>query len=211
MFKPVWAAIAGVTTLGFVAMSKPVHAFNVTYSFTVQVNSDAYETQGLSQGTVEQGSLTYDDAVLTGVGDEYVSPLNGKLALKFSFLNSNYTEKNDLNYGNQTFVTDYPAFLFTNRKLVGLDFFVVPSKFQPPQNELSFRIFNDAFFVGGTDNFNSGDKVGTVTYSDQAILPEPLPPSAGGGVAAVPEPSEVGGAIVASLLGVWAIKKAKRR
>ncbi len=209
IFKPIWAAIAGFTTLSFMAVSQPAQAFNVTYSFTVQINSDDYKTQGLSQGTVEQGYLTYDDAVLTGIGNEYVAPLNGNLTLKFNFLNNNYTEKDDLNYGNQSFITDYPAFLFTDGELVGLDFFVVPSKFQPPQNALSFRVFNDSFFVGGTDNFNSGDKVGTVTYSNMPVLPEPSPPSTG--IAAVPEPSEVGGTIVASLLGLWAMRKVKQK
>ena len=210
IFKPVWVAIVGLATLQLATTIKPAHAFNVTYNFAVQIDSDAYETQGLSKGTVEKGHLTYDNAALAVIGnDEYASPLNGNLTLEFNFLNSIYTEKNDLNYGNLSYAPDYPAFRFTDGKLVGLDFFVIPSQFQPPQKALSFRIFNDAFYVGGTDNFNSGDKVGTVTYSDTAV---PEPPPAGSGVAAVPEPSEVGGAIVASsLLGVWALKKVKQK
>ena len=210
VLKPVWATIVGLTTLSLVAISKPVNAFNVTYNFTVEVNSDAYETQGLMQGTTEQGSLTYDDTGLTGSGSEYASPLKGNLTLDFNFLNNKYTEKDDLNYGNRSYAYDYPAAFFTNGKLVGLDFLVVPSQFQPPQDALGFRVYNNAFYVGATDNFNSGTQVGTVTYGDTADLPEPPPPGAGV-VAGVPEPSEVGGAIVASFLGAWAMKKVKQK
>lgn len=210
LFKPVWAAIVGCATLSFVTMIETAHAFNVTYNFTVQINSDAYETQGLSKGAIEQGSFTYDNDNLTGTGSEYVSPLKGNLNVSFKFLNNIYTEKDDLNYGSQVYSPDYPAVLFTDSKLVGLDFLVVPSQFQPPQTAIGFRIYNDTFYFGAADNSpeGSGSPVGTVTYSDATVSPEPPPPSAG--VAAVPEPSDFGGAIVAfSLLGVWAMKKVK--
>jgi hypothetical protein len=219
LFKSTGAAIVGFTTLSFATTIQPAHAFSVTYNFAVKINSNAYETQGLSKGSIEQGSFTYDTAGLkpyptgdntgsTGIRSEYVSASQGNLTLLFNFLNNIYTEKNDLNYSGQRYFTDYPVALFANGQLVGLDFLVVPSQFQPPQKALGFRIFNNDFYVGATDNNNSGNLVGAVTYSDTTILPDaPLP---GAGVAAVPEPSELGGAIAAfGCLGVWALKKVK--
>lgn len=210
LFKPAWAAIVGIATLSLSTTIQPVHAFSVTYDFRVQINSDAYETQGLSKGTIEQGSFTYDNDNLTGSGSEYLSPLQGNLKLTFKFLNNIYTEKDDLNYGSSLYSPDYPALLLNNGELVGLDFLVVPSQFQPPQNAIGFRIYNDTFYFGATDNSpeESGSPVGTVTYGDIAVLPKP--PLPGAGVAAVPEPSELGGAIVAlSFLGIWVMKKVK--
>ncbi|MBW4474216.1 MAG: hypothetical protein KME45_28145 [Stenomitos rutilans HA7619-LM2] len=213
-----WAAIAGLITVGLLTGDKPAYAFGVTYNFTVQITSNAYEVQGLLSGMTEQGSFTYDTDVLTpyssiGVietsSEQYASASRGDLTLTFNFLNNIYTEKNDLNYGDKVYEPDYPAALFTNGKLTGLDFLVVPSLFQPPQNALGFRIYKDAFYAGaiGSSASENGLQVGTVSYINAADIPAPPPPSTG--VAAVPEPSEIGGAIVAaSVLGFW-IKKAK--
>ena len=215
------AMFLGLTTLSLATTTQPAQAVNVTYNFTVQITSSAYEAQGLLNGTIEQGRFTYDSNGLKTYNgdslpetrDEYVSASQGNLSLTFNFLNNLYTEKNDLNYGSQLYTPDYPAVLFTDGKLLGLDFLVVPSRFQPPQSAIGFRIFKDAFYFGSIDNSpeGSGMPIGTVTYGDAASFPEPPPSSAGGDVAAVPEPSEVGGAIVGSLLGLWAIKKAKSR
>jgi len=207
-FKPLCAAIVSLVTLSVITAAKPAHAFGVTYNFTVQITSDAYEAQGLLNGMTEQGSLTYDDANLTGIGSEYVSGAQGNLILQFNFLNKVYTERNDLNYGNNSYLYDYPAAFFTNGTLLGLDFLVVPSQLQPPQDAPGFRIFNNGFYAGATDNFNSGTLVGMVAYGIPAIGSEPTDPD--DRTAAVPEPSEVGGAIVAlSVWGVWARRKVK--
>lgn len=205
--KSYWAVVLGITTLGL-NMAKPADAFSVTYNFTVQISSDAYEAQGLLNGITEQGSFTYDDTYLTGIGSEYASGLQGNLTLQFNFLNHIYAEKDDLNYGNNSYLYDYPTAFFSNGTLLGLDFLVVPSQLQPPQNALGFRIFNDTFYAGATDNFNSGSPVGTVIYGLPISPPDPPAPS--GSVAAVPEPSAIGGAIVAfSCLGIGATKKLK--
>lgn len=196
IFKPlrIRAAIASILTLSVVSVIKPAHAFSITSDFTVQITSDAYENQGLMNGTLEYGSFTYDNANLTGIGSESVSGSKGSLSLQFNFFNKLYTEQNDLNYGVKSYLYDYPIAFFADGMLLGLDFLVVPPQFQPPQNDLGFRIFKDTFYVGATDNFNSGTLAGTVTYGDSA---------------AVPEPSEVGGAIVALGLGIWAMRKVK--
>ncbi|MBW4695215.1 MAG: hypothetical protein KME27_25990 [Lyngbya sp. HA4199-MV5] len=212
-------AIASLISLGLVAVTKPADAFSVTYNFTVQVTSDAYESQGLLSGTTQEGSFTYNSDGLTPykgddlveTKDEYVSPSKGNLTLTFNFLNNRYLEKDDLNYGSEFYVPDYPAALFTDGKLLGLDYLVVPSQFQPPQSALGFRIYKDAFYVGSIDSSSNGSGllVGTVAYINTATLPAPPPPS--NGVAAVPEPSEIGGAIVAiSVLGFW-MRTAKGR
>lgn len=218
--KPLWAAIASIVALSVVTAIKPANAFNVTSDFTVQMTSDAYENQGLKQGATAYGSFTYDNTNLIGIGSEYVSGSRGNLTLQFNFLNKAYTEQDDLNYLAQSYLYDYPAAFFADGKLLGLDFLVVPSTFQPPQSDLGFRIFKDVFYVGSTANFNSGTLAGTVSYGNGAAVPEPsapdggtLPkpePSAPVNTAAVPEPSEVGGALVAfSCLGIWAMRKVK--
>ena len=217
IFKPVWVAITGLATLSFATISQPVQAFNISYDFTVQIDSDAYETQGLRKGATEQGSFTYDAAGLkpyfvdgnagaSATRNEFASPSQGNLTLTFNFLNHLYTEKDDLNYGSRVYVPDNPAALFSDGQLAGLDFLVVPSQLHPPKSAIGFRIYKNAFYFGTTDNSaeGSGVPVGTVKYAF------PAPPPPGAGVAAVPEPSEVGGAIVAfSVLGVWAMRKAK--
>lgn len=212
-------AIASLISVGFVTAIKPVHAFSVTYNFTVQITSNAYEAQGVLNGTTQTGSFTYNSDGLTPYDadrlvetrDEYASPSKGNLTLTFNFLNNRYVEKDDLNYGSQFYVPDYPAALFSDGKLQGLDLLVVPSQFQPPQNALGFRIYKDTFYVGatGSSSSESGLLVGTVAYNNTATSPPSPPP--GTGVAAVPEPSEIGGAIVAlGVFGFW-LKKVKGR
>ncbi len=193
--KGIFAAIASITTLSLATLARPAQAFDITYNFTIQINSDAYDAQGVKKGDIESGNFTYDDTKLTGIGSEYVSKSQGNLSIQFDFLNRYYTEKNDLNYGNTTYLYDYPVAFFKDGTLIGLDFLVVPSQFNPPQPDVGFRIFKDAFYVGATDNFHSGTLVGAVTYGDTA---------------AVPEPSEIGGAVVAlGLISFWMIKKSK--
>lgn len=213
ILKPLWAAIASIATFNVVIAVQPAHAFSVTYNFTVQITNDAYEAQGLLNGMTEQGSFTYDTDGLTSYDpdgltetrDQYVSASKGNLTLIFRFLNNIYTEKSDLNYGSKRYDPDYPAALFTDGKLVGLDFLVAPSQFQPPQNDLGFRIYKDAFYVGAVDNSNSVTLSGAVTYDLVGATPAPPKPSPA--AAAVPEPSEVGGTIAAlSLLGIGAIR-----
>ena len=195
LLKPLWATIASIVTLGSVVVIKPAQAFSVTYNFTVQITSAAYESQGLINGATEYGSLTYDNANLTGIGNEYVSAAPGSLTLEFNFLSKLYTEQNDLNYGSDVYLYPYPVAFFSNGTLQGLDFLTVPSQSLSSQDELGFRIFRDLFYVGATDNFNSGTLAGTVTYTNSA---------------AVPEPSKVGGTIVAlSALGFGIMKKVR--
>ncbi|XHX77213.1 MAG: hypothetical protein RBJ76_22655 [Stenomitos frigidus ULC029] len=194
LFKPL-TTIASIATLSAIAVIKPAQAFSVTYNFTVQMTSAAYESQGLMNGATAYGSLTYDNASLTGSSSEHVSTSQGNLTLEFNFLNKLHTEQNDLNYGSQVYFYDYPIAFFADGTLLGLDFLTVPALLQPSQDDLGFRIFRDAFYVGATDNFNSGTLAGTVTY---------------GKTAAVPEPSEIGGAIVAlACLGIWVLRRAK--
>lgn len=197
LFKPLWATIAGLVTLSSVTVLKPAQAFSITYNFTVQITSAAYESHGLMNGATEYGSLTYDDANLTGIGSEYVSAAPGSLTLEFNFLSKLHTQKNDLNYGSDVYLYNYPVAFFSNGRLLGIDFLVVPLPSQPLQDELGFRIFRELFYIGATDNFNSGTLAGAVTYHNSA---------------AVPEPSEVGGTIVAlSALGFGIIKKVKEQ
>ncbi|MBD2078076.1 hypothetical protein H6F86_30145 [Phormidium sp. FACHB-592] len=195
LLKPLWATIAGIFTLGSVTVLKPAQAFSVTYNFTVQITSAAYESHGLMNGATEYGSLTYDNANLTGIGSEYVSAAPGSLTLEFNFLSKLHTQKNDLNYGSDAYLYDYPVAFFSNGRLLGLDFLVVPSPSQASQDELGFRIFRELFYVGATDNFNSGTLAGTVTYGNSA---------------AVPEPSEIGGTILAfSCFSLWFLRRVK--
>lgn len=93
--------------------SLPAQAEIVTYDFTVSVS------RGSLAGNVFYGTFSYDDAFLTGLGQETLGTAEG-LTVSMDFLGDRYTELDD---------ADYPAFpvlVFDDGELQQLDFWIEP-------------------------------------------------------------------------------------
>ena len=89
----------------------PIAAKPITYDFTVEVS------EGSLAGNTYQGSFSYDDEKLSGVGKEEIGVIDG-LTVKMNFFGKDYTEEDD---------RDYPAFpklVFEDGKVQQLDFWI---------------------------------------------------------------------------------------
>ena len=151
----------------------------------------------IDAGTTYQGQFSYDDATLTGKDFEDLTPGSGNLAaydpqlalkvtqgsleLLFDFLGRTYTEQDDFDYQDSRFVLSYPRIRFSNGTLLGLDFLVPPAKsgigFRISRFQAEPSLVRDDFFVyvmGGDGSIDtSGVRVGSVTYTATAAVPEP--------------------------------------
>ena len=95
--------------------SSPAQALPVTYDFTVVV------TQGSLAGNTFNGSFSYDDAQLSGVGAEEIGIADG-LTVTMTFFEQDYAETADI---------DYPAFpklIFEAGEIQRLDFWIEPGE-----------------------------------------------------------------------------------
>ena len=89
----------------------PIQAVPVTYDFTIVVK------EGSLAGNTFQGSLTYDDEVITGRGAEKINVVHG-LKTNINFFGQKYTEKDDRNY------PEFPKLTFRNGEIHFLDFWI---------------------------------------------------------------------------------------
>lgn len=93
----------------FAALS--VNAAVVTESFTVTVYDGEFV------GTTGTGTFSYDELLVTGVGEESISAFNG-LTLELSVFGQTFTESDDVDYSG------YPTLYFSNGNINALDFYV---------------------------------------------------------------------------------------
>lgn len=71
----------------------------------------------LSLSALVSGSLTYDDTLVSPVGNSYIGHGDGLIGLSLNFGSLSYTETDDLNYG-----FGYPDAEFIDGALVGIEF-----------------------------------------------------------------------------------------
>ncbi len=93
----------------------PIQAVPVTYDFTVVV------TEGSLAGNTFNGSFSYDDEILNGVGTEEIDIADG-LKVNMTFLEQNYTEKEDRDY------PEFPKLIFEDGAIQRLDFWIEPNE-----------------------------------------------------------------------------------
>ena len=102
--------------LTMVAVNLPeVQAAPITYDFTVVV------TEGSLAGNTFNGSFTYDDTMVEGVGTETLGVEDG-LKVNMNFLGENYTETADIDY------PQFPQLVFEAGEIQRLDFWIEPGK-----------------------------------------------------------------------------------
>ena len=91
---------------GYSSLAKPI-----TYDFTVKVS------EGSLAGNTYQGSFSYDDENLSGVGKEEIGVMDG-LTVKMNFFGKDYTEEDDRDY------PVFPRLIFEDGKVQQLDFWI---------------------------------------------------------------------------------------
>ena len=111
MVRNYLSAIATVAATLIALNGRPVQALPVTYDFTVVV------TQGSLAGNTFNGSFSYDDALLSGVGAEEIGIADG-LTVNMNFLGQDYAESADTDYPN------FPKLIFENGEIQQLDFWI---------------------------------------------------------------------------------------
>ncbi len=109
------AAFSTVVVTMIAVDVRPVQAEPVTYDFTVVV------TQGSLVGNTFNGSFTYDDAILNGMGTEAIQVSDG-LKVNMNFFGQDYSETADINY------PEFPQLIFEDGEIQQLDFWVEPGK-----------------------------------------------------------------------------------
>lgn len=174
---------AGLALSLAVMKANSVNAATLTYNFNVDIT-----TGSLSNNTYE-GSFSYDDSNLTGIGLESVG-VDDELSVVFNFLGRTYTEADD-----NAASFNFPIAEFRDGNLVGLQYLV-----NDTLNNFIFSVFGDEpEGLGGGDKFQYLDvnslevSEGSVTYS---LDSSPTP---------IPEPST---ALGVTLLGFgWLVKK----
>lgn len=157
--------------------TKPTQAAVVNYNFGVNATSGSNPGQYF-------GSFSYDDSLLSGVGEESLAINNGLLSLAFDYLGTTYTEVDDFDYPS------YPALSFQNGSLLGLSY-VVEDQFFIGGDLDNPNTGGTRFYTIASADFLSATQVGTVSYSR------------------VPEPLALGGTAIASAIGLWVNRKKK--
>jgi hypothetical protein len=198
--KPLLAAAVGATALYLTANAEPAQAFNITYSFTVNITSGTYT------GNSYTGAFSYDNANLTNSGLEFVSPTAGNLGIQFNFLNKSFTQNQDRDAS-----FDFPRVYFRNGNLLGLSFLVVPPTASPGFSFIAAETPNlqPGFYLGNTDAYN-GTLVGSVLYNRQSDPGPGSGPCTGNSCPAVPEPPGIAGSVLAIGLFSLGLKLRKK-
>ncbi|OLP18012.1 hypothetical protein BST81_13305 [Leptolyngbya sp. 'hensonii'] len=170
-------------------------AATVAYDFEINL------TSGTFAGQTGFGQVTYDDAVLTGFGEEIIEVDDG-LSIVFNFAGQDYTEADDVGFDPAVF----PSAFFNNGVLNGIDF-VVPvlpntalwltnnASFSDPANpgcELKLGVCEGTIDTNGIFSASTANSVGAVTY----VL--------------VPEPATLAGLLSLSTLGIALGRKRKQ-
>ncbi len=183
IYKKVTVAIASLA-LGVAAIkTNSVQAATVTYDFNVDV------TTGSLADNLYEGSFSYDDSTLTGIGRETVG-IEDELSIDFEFLGKTYTEEND---NNVSF--NFPIVEFNNGSLVGLQYIVSDVL---DNSIFSFAIFGDDSDGLGGDKFQYVNENSVEASEGRVIYTFASSPSS------VPEPSTVLGLGILSLS--WLLK-----
>jgi len=121
----------------------PAQAATVTYDFTIN-NLD-----GDLAGNSFSGSFTYDDALLTGSGSEYL----GVSSLLFNLLGTDYTEADDPFAEVAFFEGTFLGLIFAvgNPGVDAISFAFVPGFFDASDAYFTYD------FTGSTGKFGTGD------------------------------------------------------
>ncbi|MBE9002081.1 hypothetical protein IQ274_28735 [Nostoc sp. LEGE 12447] len=116
---PGWAfCVSAITTAALttaVIATSQAQNSTVSYDFTINV------TKGSLAGKSFNGSFSYDNSTLKGIGIEELGVTQG-LKTCFNYLGRNYSESNDRDYPT------FPKLVFENGKIKQLDFWVQPEK-----------------------------------------------------------------------------------
>jgi len=170
-FKTLSMAIAGAACVTIGSAVAPSSAQAVTMTNDLQVDV----TTGSLAGQSFFGSFQYDDAALTGIGEEMLDLSTGLLGVSFNFLGTIYTEQSDVE------LPDFPLLGFQDGSLFGLDFVVrPPAVTSDPQRgirffAITFTEFRAAFVsepaIAPPLPFTGSE--GTVTYGSATAVPAP--------------------------------------
>ncbi len=100
-------------------------------------------TFGLTLGETGMGTITYDDALLTGVGDETLGPLDG-LMVDFTIFGQLFTGSDDVDFDS------FPTLDFTDGVPVFLDYVVAEASLLPfvPTDIVDPRVLGFSFGFG---------------------------------------------------------------
>jgi hypothetical protein len=172
-----WMPIAVCLTMGSAIASDGAEAAIIKTDFQANLTTGSLAPQSFF------GNFLYDDAAITGVGDETLDLSNGFLNLSFNFQGKIYTEKDD------AVSPDFPQIVFKDGVLQGLDFGVYealsfPNPVVIPGSVLSFVTtfaFPDTTSIFRVESSDSNNQIsvsqGSITYSSQPIPTPALLPS----------------------------------
>jgi len=96
------------------ALSSAANAVVVTETFTATVQS------GTFTGTIGEGSFTYDNALITNMGSESLTPDDG-LMVSFNVFGQSFTEADDIQIFD---MPPFPSLNFLDGLIIELDFIV---------------------------------------------------------------------------------------
>ena len=108
------AIVTAALSTGVIATSQAQNS-TVSYDFTINV------TKGSLAGKSFNGSFSYDNSTLKGIGVEELGVTQGLKAC-FNYLGRNYSESDDRDYPT------FPKLVFENGKIKQLDFWLQPGK-----------------------------------------------------------------------------------
>lgn len=115
MVRTYLSAIATVAVTMVTAHGCSVQTLPVAYDFTVMV------TEGSLAGNTFNGSFSYDDSTLSGVGVEEIGIDEG-LTVNMTFLGQDYAETADTGY------PEFPKLIFEAGEIQRLDFWIEPGE-----------------------------------------------------------------------------------
>lgn len=205
--KSLIGATVGATALSLMSVST-AQAAMLNFSFNVRIDN------GLNQGN-HTGTFRFDRSRMVtcpveGGSALCATPAAGGLSVLFNFMGRQYTHVDDVDYRTR----NYPAvYYFPN-----LDIYYLSFIFLAPDPKNSFSILGREFYTNFStvSKDDKGDLVGAVSYFR---LPSPNPgnpspcqqdPSSCQG-AAVPEPTEIGGAVVAAGALGWLWRSRRKK
>ncbi|MDX2240157.1 MAG: hypothetical protein NW224_05690 [Leptolyngbyaceae cyanobacterium bins.302] len=222
--KSLLGAIAGATALSLVSATT-TQAAVLNFAFEVKID------QGPYSGT-HKGSFRFDDTKLapcfTVPSQNCATPGDSGLSITFNFMGNTYTHESDVDYNGGREVEDpqnptgprvvMPPFKFASvyyypdQEKKGLNPYLLSLLVMAPTSDVNFAILGNSFRIGFPtygDAGNSAFDLGKITYSrlpgTQPGDPSPcqLDPDSCN-PAAVPEPSEIAGSVVAvGLVGLF--------
>ena len=190
------ASAVGAAALSLAVGAEPAQAFRVTYDFSLSIPTGDYA------GT-HRGSFSYDDTNLVGKGREIVNPTNDNLTVLFNFLGRIYTERDDADFFNTS--NQFPKVAFQDGRLLGLSFLVLP-----PTADPGFLFVSEGSTVPGQPDPQPGFYIGSTPFTFGTRVAEVNYTLVSENSAAVPEPSEIAGSLLAlGLLGIGLKRRQK--